>query len=174
MKEMKGGISQMLSATNGRVVHWISSLDDSGQCGLVDFQLVWVAFRVRNTQVQLQIAMHLLACFIGMDLMHLSQSLICRYVKFDTYSPAVERGLPITRVIRWVGRINLPLVRGPVCSSRPSISKTSHWAPVEMRIRRGSSLSTTEFAIGHNASLALPVLIQRKFKLIIVCNLELE
>lgn len=63
----------MLSATNGRVVHWISSLDDSGQCGLVDFQLVWVAFRVRNTQVQLQIAMHLLACFIGMNLMHLSR-----------------------------------------------------------------------------------------------------
>ena len=24
---------------------------------------------------------------------------ICRYVKFDTFHPAVERGLPVTRVI---------------------------------------------------------------------------
>ena len=24
---------------------------------------------------------------------------MCRYVKFDTYHPAVDRGLPITRVI---------------------------------------------------------------------------
>lgn len=28
----------------------------------------------------------------------------CRYVKFDTFHPAVERGLPVTRVI---GRVNL-------------------------------------------------------------------
>ena len=27
------------------------------------------------------------------------RSFVCRYVKFDTFHPAVERGLPVTRVI---------------------------------------------------------------------------
>lgn len=31
-------------------------------------------------------------------------NLVIRYVKFDTFTPAVERGLPVTRV---VSRINL-------------------------------------------------------------------
>jgi hypothetical protein len=28
-----------------------------------------------------------------------AQDVICRYCKFDTFTPAVERGLPVTRVI---------------------------------------------------------------------------
>jgi hypothetical protein len=28
-----------------------------------------------------------------------AQDMICRYCKFDTFTPAVERGLPVTRVI---------------------------------------------------------------------------
>ena len=38
--------------------------------------------------------------------------LVCRYVKFDTYHPAVERGLPVTRVI---SRVVLQQILAAAC-----------------------------------------------------------
>ena len=38
--------------------------------------------------------------------------IVCRYVKFDTFHPAVEKGLPVTRV---VSRVALQAILAEAC-----------------------------------------------------------
>ncbi len=46
-------------------------------------------------------------------LQHAERFLICRYVKFDTFHPAVEKGLPVTRVI---SRVTLQQILAKACT----------------------------------------------------------
>lgn len=44
---------------------------------------------------------------------HAEGALVCRYVKFDTFHPAVEKGLPVTRVI---SRVTLQQILAKACT----------------------------------------------------------
>jgi zeaxanthin epoxidase len=61
---------------------------------------------------------------------------VCRYVKFDTFHPAVEKGLPVTRVI---SRVTLQNFLADACvrvGGDSIISNDCHVVDYEEKVRR--------------------------------------